>query len=84
MFFLRRDESAPGPPSGLLEAFAGILFIRPFCCGGCRERYYVLRLSDPLKNPHPVQPSQTARALKIALKIRHGVPIRLAISLKYS
>lgn len=77
-------KARPSRPSGLIEAAAGILFIRPFCCGGCRERYYVLRLSDPLKNPHPVQPSQTARALKIALKIRHGVPIRLAISLKHA
>jgi hypothetical protein len=49
-----------------------------------RDGYYVLRLSDPLKNPHSVQPSQTARALKVVLKIRHGVPIRLAISLKHA
>jgi hypothetical protein len=72
-------KARPSRASGFLEAAGVILFIRPYRCGGCRERYYVLRLSDPLMNPHPVQ---TARALKVVLKIRHGVPIRLAISLK--
>jgi hypothetical protein len=65
-------------PSGFLEASAAILFIRPFRCGGCRERYYVLRFSDPLAS---VQPSQTARALKVVLRIRQGAPVRLAISM---
>jgi hypothetical protein len=70
-------KARPSLPCGLPEACAGILFIRPYRCGGCRERYYVLRSSDPLKNPHPVH-------LKVVLKIRHGVPIRLAISLKHA
>jgi hypothetical protein len=77
-------KARPSLPSGLLEASAGILFIRPYRCGGCRERYYVLRVANPRKNPHAVQPSHTARALKVVLKIRHGMPIRLAISLKHA
>jgi len=74
-------KARPSRPSNFLEAAGAVLFIRPYRCGGCRERYYVLRFSDPLNN---VQPTQTARALKVVLKIRHGVPIRLAISLKHA
>jgi hypothetical protein len=77
-------KARPSRPSGLLEASADVVFIRPYRCGGCRERFYVLRVANPLNNPHSVQPSQTARALKVVLKIRHGVPIRLAISLKHA
>jgi hypothetical protein len=77
-------KARPSRPSNLLEAAGAILFIRPYRCGGCCERYYVLRLSDPLKNPDSVQPTQTASTLKIVLKIRPGFPIRLAISLKHA
>jgi hypothetical protein len=76
-------KARPSRPSNILEAAGAILLIRPYRCGGCRERFYVLRLSNPLRNAPPVRRAHTPRALKVVLKVRPGAPIRLAISLKH-
>ena len=39
-------KARPSRPSGVLEAGGVFLLVRPYRCSGCRERFYVLRLSD--------------------------------------
>ena len=66
-------------PSGVLESLGALFLVRPYRCSGCRERFYVLRLSGGW---HPYAPRcvRSTRALKIVYQLRHGIPTRVALS----
>jgi hypothetical protein len=56
----------------------GLAFgIRPYRCGGCRERFYGLRMFGEAKKPSAVQ--QRQRVVKVVFRFRYGLPNRVAI-----
>jgi hypothetical protein len=75
-------KARPSRLSGALDSFGALFLIRPYRCGGCRERFYVLRL-DGGWHPYAIRPVRRERALRVLFKIRHGLPIRVVISLVY-
>jgi hypothetical protein len=67
----------PSRAEGFLDIFVTAFMIRPYRCGGCRERFYGFRNSyDDWKKAQVVQPQ---RLVKIAFRFRKGLPNRIAI-----
>jgi hypothetical protein len=66
----------PSRAEGFWDTFATAFIIRPYRCGGCRERYYGFRNSyDNWKKAQTEQP----RLIKVAFRLSHGLPNRVAI-----
>lgn len=45
-FYCGATKVRPARPTGLLEAAAIILLIRPYRCSGCRVRFHAMRLFE--------------------------------------
>src|SRR5580700_2343031 len=57
----------------------GIAFqLHPYRCGGCRERFYGLRVFGERK-PATVPSVHPQRVIKVAFRFRYGLPSRVAI-----
>jgi hypothetical protein len=67
----------PTRAEGFWDTFAMAFLIRPYRCGGCRERYYGFRNSyEHWKKAQIVQPQ---RIVKVTFRFSRGLPNRIAI-----
>jgi hypothetical protein len=64
---------------GFWDTLATAFMIRPYRCGGCRERFYGFRRSGDPKKP-PADPAiQSQKIVKVTLRFRKGLLNRIAI-----
>jgi|SRR5580698_1105423 hypothetical protein len=66
----------PSRAEGFWDTFATAFLIRPYRCGGCRERYYGFR--NAYEDWKKAQ-AQRPRVVKVAFRFRYGLPNRIAI-----
>src|ERR1700722_1935289 len=64
---------------GFWDTLGTAFLIRPYRCGGCRERFYGFRRSTDAKKPPTEMSLLPQRGLKVTFRFRHGVPNRVAI-----
>jgi hypothetical protein len=64
---------------GFWDTLATAFMIRPYRCGGCRERFYGFRRSGEPKKPPPDPTLQPQKAVKVTLRFRKGLLNRIAI-----
>ncbi|HTB11742.1 MAG TPA: hypothetical protein VK752_09230 [Bryobacteraceae bacterium] len=63
-------------PVGFWDTCGYAFMIRPFRCGGCRERFHAFFLFGPSPAAPPAPPR---RVVKVAFRFRNGLPNRIAI-----
>jgi hypothetical protein len=67
----------PARAEGFWDTLATAFLIRPYRCGGCRERFYGFRNSyDDWKKAQVVQ---SQRVVKVTIRLHNGLPNRIAI-----
>jgi hypothetical protein len=66
---------------GFWDTLGTAFLIRPYRCGGCRERFYGFRRSDDAKKPPAQLSLHPQQVVKVTVGFRHGLPKRVAIRL---
>jgi hypothetical protein len=64
---------------GFWDTLGTAFLIRPYRCGGCRERFYGFRRSTDPKKPPAELSLLPQRVVKVTFRFRHGLPSRIAI-----
>ena len=64
---------------GFWDTLGTAFMIRPYRCGGCRERFYGFRRSGDPKKPPPDPALQSQRVVKVTFRFRNGLLNRVAI-----